>query len=77
MLVVHLQTKELPAMCGVRDAHVLLNLGDTVTTDHISPCGNIAATSPAAKYLISKQYVCVNTFTPFTGHYYYYNRFKT
>ena len=28
-------------------------LGDSVTTDHISPAGNIAATSPAAKYLES------------------------
>ncbi len=29
-------------------------LGDSVTTDHISPAGNIAKSSPAAKYLMSK-----------------------
>ena len=28
-------------------------LGDSVTTDHISPAGNIAADSPAGKYLIA------------------------
>jgi aconitate hydratase len=32
---------------------VLAILGDSVTTDHISPAGNIAADSPAGKYLIS------------------------
>jgi len=44
-------------MCKVKDAHVLLNLGDSVTTDHISPAGSIARASAAAKYLASKQYV--------------------
>jgi aconitate hydratase len=37
----------------IKGAHVLAMLGDSVTTDHISPAGNIAATSPAAKYLES------------------------
>jgi aconitate hydratase len=40
----------------VRDistARVLALLGDSVTTDHISPAGNISKTSPAAKYLMS------------------------
>ena len=37
-------------MIGLR---VLAALGDSVTTDHISPAGNIAADSPAGKYLIS------------------------
>jgi len=32
-------------------ARVLLKLGDSVTTDHISPAGNIKADSPAGKYL--------------------------
>jgi aconitate hydratase len=32
-------------------ARVLALLGDSVTTDHISPAGNIAKNSPAAKYL--------------------------
>lgn len=29
----------------------MLNVGDSITTDHISPAGKIAANSPAAKYL--------------------------
>ena len=33
---------------------VLLNLDDSVTTDHISPAGNIARNSPAARYLGSR-----------------------
>ena len=33
------------------DARVLAYLGDSVTTDHISPAGSIAKTSPAAEYL--------------------------
>jgi aconitate hydratase len=33
---------------------VLLNVGDSITTDHISPAGKIAASSPAARYLKSK-----------------------
>jgi aconitate hydratase len=38
-------------LAGVR---VLAVLGDSVTTDHISPAGNIPVDSPAGKYLISK-----------------------
>jgi len=34
------------------NARVLALLGDSVTTDHISPAGSIAANSPAAKYLV-------------------------
>ncbi|HEY1728896.1 MAG TPA: aconitate hydratase AcnA [Candidatus Baltobacteraceae bacterium] len=34
------------------DARVLAVLGDSVTTDHISPAGSIAKSSPAAKYLV-------------------------
>ncbi len=36
----------------IKDARVLAILGDSVTTDHISPAGNIRADSPAGKYLI-------------------------
>ncbi len=36
----------------IAGARVLVMLGDSVTTDHISPAGNIAKTSPAAKYLV-------------------------
>lgn len=35
----------------IRGARVLAAFGDSVTTDHISPAGSIAATSPAGKYL--------------------------
>ncbi|MCL4190627.1 MAG: aconitate hydratase, partial [Thermoguttaceae bacterium] len=35
----------------IRGARVLAALGDSVTTDHISPAGNIAAKSPAGQYL--------------------------
>ena len=38
---------------NIKSARVLAMLGDSVTTDHISPAGNIAAGSPAAKYLES------------------------
>jgi len=37
----------------IRQARVLALLGDSVTTDHISPAGSISKTSPAGKYLIS------------------------
>ena len=36
---------------GVEGARILALLGDFVTTDHISPAGSIAASSPAATYL--------------------------
>jgi len=38
----------------INSAHVLAYLGDSVTTDHISPAGNIKEDSPAGKYLVSK-----------------------
>ncbi len=38
----------------ITDARVLAVLGDSVTTDHISPAGSIAKDSPAGKYLIDK-----------------------
>jgi aconitate hydratase len=40
------------ALCDIHGARVLAVLGDSVTTDHISPAGSIARTSPAAKYLM-------------------------
>jgi aconitate hydratase len=36
----------------IRGARVLLKLGDSVTTDHISPAGAIAPSSPAGRYLV-------------------------
>ena len=41
------------AVADIRNARVLALLGDSVTTDHISPAGDISKTSPAAKYLVS------------------------
>jgi aconitate hydratase len=43
---------EPPPLTDVRGARVLVMVGDSVTTDHISPAGNIARNSPAAKYLM-------------------------
>jgi aconitate hydratase len=41
-------------MVDIKGARALAVLGDSVTTDHISPAGNISKTSPAAKYLIAQ-----------------------
>ncbi len=38
----------------IRQARVLVALGDSVTTDHISPAGAISADSPAGRYLIEQ-----------------------
>ncbi|XP_076650973.1 cytoplasmic aconitate hydratase [Halictus rubicundus] len=46
--------KELPAIKPLKGASVLLNLSDSVTTDHISPAGSIARNSPAARYLANR-----------------------
>src|SRR6185369_9490351 len=43
--------KEAGKIADIRNARALAVLGDSVTTDHISPAGNIAKASPAAKYL--------------------------
>jgi len=45
--------KEAPALADVHGARVLAILGDSVTTDHISPAGSIPVDSPAGKYLIA------------------------
>ncbi|XP_017114537.1 cytoplasmic aconitate hydratase [Drosophila elegans] len=44
-------TRELPSLRSIEKARCLLLLGDSVTTDHISPAGSIARKSPAARYL--------------------------
>ncbi|MEX0618801.1 MAG: aconitate hydratase AcnA [Pseudohongiellaceae bacterium] len=47
--------KDAEAFSGdVQQARILVLLGDSVTTDHISPAGNIAERSPAGEYLKSK-----------------------
>jgi len=43
-----------PAIDDIAGAHILALLGDSVTTDHISPAGNIKADSPAGRYLRDK-----------------------
>ena len=39
-------------LTDLTDARALAVLGDSITTDHISPAGNIKANSPAGKYLV-------------------------
>ncbi len=41
-------------LANINGAKVLAMLGDSITTDHISPAGNIAKTSPGAKYLLDR-----------------------
>ncbi|HEY5856185.1 MAG TPA: aconitate hydratase [Aldersonia sp.] len=45
--------KEPTAVSDIKGARVLAVLGDSVTTDHISPAGNIKSGTPAAQYLDS------------------------
>ena len=45
---------QAPALDDIVDARVLLTLGDSVTTDHISPAGAIAEDYPAGRYLIDQ-----------------------
>ena len=47
-------TLETTPVCDIAGARVLATLGDSVTTDHISPAGNIKADSPAGKYLADR-----------------------
>ncbi|MBI3909323.1 MAG: aconitate hydratase AcnA [Armatimonadetes bacterium] len=47
--------REAPAtVAEIRGARVLAVLGDSITTDHISPAGSIKADSPAGRYLIER-----------------------
>jgi aconitate hydratase len=46
-------TPEPAPLHDIEGARVLALLGDSVTTDHISPAGNIARNSPAGRYLMS------------------------
>ncbi|HUE70339.1 MAG TPA: aconitate hydratase AcnA [Pirellulaceae bacterium] len=47
-------TVDLQPIQPIRGARCLAVLGDSVTTDHISPAGNIAKNSPAGKYLMEQ-----------------------
>ncbi len=42
---------EVPPLADLKGARVLALLGDSVTTDHISPAGSFSADSPAGRYL--------------------------
>ncbi len=44
-------TLDLPPIANIDSAKALALLGDSITTDHISPAGNIPADGPAGKYL--------------------------
>ena len=46
-------TLEPPGVKPVREARALAMLGDSITTDHISPAGSIPAATPAGKWLIA------------------------
>ena len=43
---------DIPPLKNIEKARVLVKLGDSITTDHISPAGSIAENSPAGKYLM-------------------------
>ena len=43
------------AVTDIQEARVLAIFGDSITTDHISPAGNIKASSPAGQYLLERQ----------------------
>lgn len=47
-------TMSPPGPHPVKDAYCLLNFGDSITTDHISPAGSIHKDSPAAKFLMER-----------------------
>jgi len=47
-------TMDVPPVNDIRGARCLARLGDSITTDHISPAGAIAEDSPAGDYLMSK-----------------------
>ena len=46
-------TMQPPGVKPITGAKALAMLGDSITTDHISPAGNIPAASPAGKWLSS------------------------
>lgn len=47
-------TVNVKKVSNIKAAKLLALFGDSITTDHISPAGNIAKSSPAAKYLIER-----------------------
>ena len=49
------EDKKETKLKDINDAHILALLGDSVTTDHISPAGSIKEDSPAGQYLNDRQ----------------------
>jgi aconitate hydratase len=48
-------TMQPPPVADIKGARVLAVLGDSITTDHISPAGSIRKSSPAGEYLLERQ----------------------
>ncbi len=48
-------TMDPPAVQDIKGARILALLGDSITTDHISPAGSIRKVSPAGDYLLERQ----------------------
>ena len=48
-------TMEPPPVQDIKGARILALLGDSITTDHISPAGSIRKVSPAGDYLLERQ----------------------
>ena len=48
-------TRRSKPLASIHGARVLAVLGDSITTDHISPAGNIRKTAPAGEYLVEHQ----------------------
>jgi aconitate hydratase len=48
-------TEEVKPLVSIHGARVLAVLGDSITTDHISPAGNIRKSAPAGEYLVEHQ----------------------
>ena len=46
-------SRDVLPITNISSARVLVKVGDSITTDHISPAGSISRTSPAAAYLIN------------------------
>lgn len=57
-------TPQPPKLNNIKDARILALLGDSITTDHISPAGSIKEDSPAGKYLKS-QHVAYEDFNSY------------
>ena len=53
-------TMDLPPIGDITGARILAELGDSITTDHISPAGSIRKTSPAGDYLLERQVTQAN-----------------